>query len=196
MLCSQSLRLWLLMGLKRTLNIFLVTKTITHLRCGAGKNSKIHRNGSGQCGLPKKTGVQWWLEQLWGTESKLCLGPVTPFLVLLVDVRQVIEDSQAARESPVWGQLFIYSIDIYWASSWYETQSMTQSWSNQKFCLVSLWDFPQGFQEAFPWDCFNQRVFLKNIISLFICAGSWLQLAGSSSSFVARVKSLVAACGI
>ena len=151
------------MGLKRTLNIFLVKKTITHLRCGTGKNSNIRRNGSEQPGLPKETGVQWWLEQLWGTESKLCLGPVTPFLVVLLDVRQVTEDSQAAKESPLWGQFFIYWIDIYWASCWYKTQSMTQSWSNQKFSLLSLWDFPQWFQEAFSWDCFNQRVSLKNI---------------------------------
>lgn len=75
----QSLQLWLLMGLKRTLNIFLVAKAITHWRWGIGKNSNIHWNGPGQPGLPKKTGVQWLLEQVWGGESKLCLGPRDAF---------------------------------------------------------------------------------------------------------------------
>ena len=37
---------------------------------------------------------------------------VMPFLVVLVDVRQVNEDSQAARET-LWGQLFIHSADNY-----------------------------------------------------------------------------------
>lgn len=75
----QSLQLWLLMGLKRTLNIFLVAKAIAHWRWGIGKNSNIHWNGPGQPGLPKKTGVQWLLEQVWGGESKLCLGPCDAF---------------------------------------------------------------------------------------------------------------------
>ena len=163
------------MGLKRTLNIFLVTKTITHLRCGTGKKSKIHWNGSGQPGLPEKTGV---LENkvvpvMNGTTLRhriqAVLGPCDTFPCLACGCQTGNWGLSGSQRVPHLGAVFHL---FNWASSWYKTQSMTQSWSNQKFSLVSLWDFPQGFQEAFSWDCFNQRVFLKNIIYLFICAGS------------------------
>lgn len=83
---------------------------------------------------------------------------VTAFLVVLVDVRQVNEDSQAARET-LWGQLFIHSANSYLLSLCLVQGSEPDPVLVQSEGLSSKFvGSHKSFGKLFLGDCFNQRV--------------------------------------
>lgn len=67
-------------GTQENTKHFPCHKSYHSLEMGARKSSNIYWDGSVELGLPKKTGVQWFLEQVWAQNPSCAWAHVTTFL--------------------------------------------------------------------------------------------------------------------
>jgi hypothetical protein len=133
-------------------------KSYHSLKTGAGNNSNIHWNGSVELALPKKTGVQWLLEQVW-ERIQAVHGHMRPrFCGCRYETGKRGLSGKQRKPFEVPFHFYIHSTTSYLFSVWF------LQGSENYLILIQ----PEGMSRKFVWvprkpslgDCLSQTVLL------------------------------------